>query len=72
GEMRANAWLLRPALDLLNILLIVAVIARSRRCSRLRPAVRGRPAVRVHHLHRARGRAADPDHDAVLAAAAGR
>jgi ATP-binding cassette subfamily B protein/ATP-binding cassette subfamily C protein/ATP-binding cassette subfamily B multidrug efflux pump len=27
GELRANAWLLRPALDLLNILLIVAVIA---------------------------------------------
>jgi ATP-binding cassette subfamily B protein/ATP-binding cassette subfamily C protein/ATP-binding cassette subfamily B multidrug efflux pump len=27
GEMRANAWLLRPALDLLNVLLIVAVIA---------------------------------------------
>jgi ATP-binding cassette subfamily B protein/ATP-binding cassette subfamily C protein/ATP-binding cassette subfamily B multidrug efflux pump len=26
GEVRANAWLLRPALDLLNILLIVAVI----------------------------------------------
>ena len=27
GELRANAWLLRPALDLLNIMLIVAVIA---------------------------------------------
>jgi ATP-binding cassette subfamily B protein/ATP-binding cassette subfamily C protein/ATP-binding cassette subfamily B multidrug efflux pump len=27
GEVRANAWLLRPALDLLNILLIVAVIS---------------------------------------------
>ena len=27
GEIRANAWLLRPALDLLNVLLIVAVIA---------------------------------------------
>jgi len=27
GEMRANAWLLRPALDLFNVLLIVAVIA---------------------------------------------
>ena len=27
GEMRANAWLLRPALDLFNILLITAVIA---------------------------------------------
>jgi ATP-binding cassette subfamily B protein/ATP-binding cassette subfamily C protein/ATP-binding cassette subfamily B multidrug efflux pump len=27
GELRANAWLLRPALDLLNVLLIVAVIA---------------------------------------------
>jgi ATP-binding cassette subfamily B protein/ATP-binding cassette subfamily C protein/ATP-binding cassette subfamily B multidrug efflux pump len=27
GELRANAWLLRPALDLLNILLIAAVIA---------------------------------------------
>lgn len=27
GELRANAWLLRPALDLFNILLIVAVIA---------------------------------------------
>lgn len=27
GELRANAWLLRPALDLLNILLIVAVVA---------------------------------------------
>jgi ATP-binding cassette subfamily B protein/ATP-binding cassette subfamily C protein/ATP-binding cassette subfamily B multidrug efflux pump len=26
GEMRANAWLLRPALDLLNVLLIAAVI----------------------------------------------
>jgi ATP-binding cassette subfamily B protein/ATP-binding cassette subfamily C protein/ATP-binding cassette subfamily B multidrug efflux pump len=26
GEVRANAWLLRPALDLLNVLLIVAVI----------------------------------------------
>ncbi|HEU0205063.1 MAG TPA: ABC transporter transmembrane domain-containing protein [Burkholderiaceae bacterium] len=26
GETRANAWLLRPALDLVNILLIVAVI----------------------------------------------
>jgi len=29
GELRANAWLLRPALDLLNIMLIVAVIAAS-------------------------------------------
>ena len=28
---------------------------------------RGRPAVRVHRLRRARRRAADPDHDAVLA-----
>jgi ATP-binding cassette, subfamily B, multidrug efflux pump len=27
GELRANAWLLRPALDLLNVLLIIAVIA---------------------------------------------
>jgi ABC-type multidrug transport system fused ATPase/permease subunit len=27
GELRANAWLLRPALDLVNVLLIVAVIA---------------------------------------------
>lgn len=27
GEMRANAWLLRPALDLLNVMLIMAVIA---------------------------------------------
>ncbi|MBC8119038.1 MAG: ATP-binding cassette domain-containing protein, partial [Burkholderiaceae bacterium] len=27
GEVRANAWLLRPALDLLNVLLIVAIIA---------------------------------------------
>jgi len=27
GEMRANAWLLRPALDLLNILLIMAVVS---------------------------------------------
>jgi ATP-binding cassette subfamily B protein/ATP-binding cassette subfamily C protein/ATP-binding cassette subfamily B multidrug efflux pump len=27
GELRANAWLLRPALDLLNVLLIVAVVA---------------------------------------------
>jgi len=27
GEVRANAWLLRPALDLVEILLIVAVIA---------------------------------------------
>jgi ATP-binding cassette subfamily B multidrug efflux pump len=27
GELRINAWLLRPALDLLNVLLIVAVIA---------------------------------------------
>lgn len=27
GEVRANAWLLRPALDFVNILLIVAVIA---------------------------------------------
>jgi ATP-binding cassette subfamily B protein/ATP-binding cassette subfamily C protein/ATP-binding cassette subfamily B multidrug efflux pump len=27
GEVRANAWLLRPALDLLNVLLIIAVIA---------------------------------------------
>ncbi len=27
GEMRANAWLLRPALDLFNVLLIVAVIS---------------------------------------------
>lgn len=27
GEIRANAWLLRPALDLLNVLLIVAVVA---------------------------------------------
>ncbi|MEP6609209.1 MAG: ABC transporter transmembrane domain-containing protein [Burkholderiaceae bacterium] len=26
GEVRANAWLLRPALDMLNILLIVAII----------------------------------------------
>ncbi len=26
GEVRANAWLLRPALDLLNVLLIVAVV----------------------------------------------
>ncbi len=27
GEVRANAWLLRPALDFLNILLIVAIVA---------------------------------------------
>ena len=27
GEVRANAWLLRPALDMMNILLIVAIIA---------------------------------------------
>ena len=27
GEVRANAWLLRPALDLLNILLIVILVA---------------------------------------------
>jgi len=27
GEVRANAWLLRPALDFVNILLIVAIIA---------------------------------------------
>lgn len=27
GELRANAWLLRPALDLFNVLLIVAVTA---------------------------------------------
>jgi ATP-binding cassette, subfamily B, multidrug efflux pump len=27
GELRANAWLLRPALDLLNVVLIIAVIA---------------------------------------------
>lgn len=27
GELRATAWLLRPALDLLNVLLIVAVVA---------------------------------------------
>lgn len=27
GEVRANAWLLRPALDMVNVLLIVAVIA---------------------------------------------
>ncbi|HXV35523.1 MAG TPA: ABC transporter transmembrane domain-containing protein [Myxococcota bacterium] len=27
GEVRANAWLLRPALDLVNILLVVAIIA---------------------------------------------
>jgi ATP-binding cassette subfamily B multidrug efflux pump len=27
GELRANAWLLRPALDLFNVLLIVAVIS---------------------------------------------
>jgi ATP-binding cassette subfamily B protein/ATP-binding cassette subfamily C protein/ATP-binding cassette subfamily B multidrug efflux pump len=27
GETRANAWLLRPALDLVNVVLIVAVIA---------------------------------------------
>lgn len=27
GEVRANAWLLRPALDLVNVLLIVAVVA---------------------------------------------
>ena len=26
GELRANAWLLRPALDLLNVLLLIAVI----------------------------------------------
>jgi ATP-binding cassette subfamily B multidrug efflux pump len=26
GEVRANAWLLRPALDMLNVLLIVAII----------------------------------------------
>jgi ATP-binding cassette subfamily B protein/ATP-binding cassette subfamily C protein/ATP-binding cassette subfamily B multidrug efflux pump len=26
GELRANAWLLRPALDLFNVLLIVAVV----------------------------------------------
>jgi ATP-binding cassette subfamily B multidrug efflux pump len=26
GELRANAWLLRPALDMLNIILLVAVI----------------------------------------------
>lgn len=27
GEVRANAWLLRPALDFVNVLLIVAVVA---------------------------------------------
>ncbi len=27
GEVRANAWLLRPALDLVNIVLIVAIVA---------------------------------------------
>jgi ATP-binding cassette subfamily B protein/ATP-binding cassette subfamily C protein/ATP-binding cassette subfamily B multidrug efflux pump len=27
GEIRANAWLLRPALDFVNILLIVAIVA---------------------------------------------
>jgi ATP-binding cassette subfamily B multidrug efflux pump len=27
GEVRANAWLLRPALDLVNVLLIVALVA---------------------------------------------
>ena len=27
GEVRANAWLLRPALDFVNILLIVAIVA---------------------------------------------
>jgi len=27
GEVRANAWLLRPALDLVNIMLIVAIVA---------------------------------------------
>ena len=27
GEVRANAWLLRPALDMMSILLIVAIIA---------------------------------------------
>lgn len=27
GEVRANAWLLRPALDMLNVLLIVAIVA---------------------------------------------
>ncbi|UTH76342.1 ABC transporter ATP-binding protein [Chromobacterium sp. IIBBL 290-4] len=26
GELRANAWLLRPALDLLNVLLLIAVV----------------------------------------------
>jgi ATP-binding cassette, subfamily B, multidrug efflux pump len=51
GEMRANAWLLRPALDLLNVLLIVAVIAafgtssstacRSACCTRSSPTSRG-------------------------------
>src|SRR4030095_6409185 len=27
GEVRANAWLLRPALDFVNILLIIAIVA---------------------------------------------
>ena len=27
GEVRANAWLLRPALDMMSMLLIVAIIA---------------------------------------------
>lgn len=27
GEVRANAWLLRPALDLLSVLLVIAVVA---------------------------------------------
>ena len=46
GELRANAWLLRPALDFVNILLIVADRRGDRHAA---DAGRGsRAAVRVH------------------------
>ena len=74
-ELRANAWLLRPALDLLNVMLLAAVIGvfswRSAQALGGLLGHRGGRAVRLRQLHRARGRAADPDHHAVLAAAAG-
>jgi ATP-binding cassette subfamily B multidrug efflux pump len=69
AELRANAFLLRPALDFLNVLLLAVVIFSFGQREHGRG--RGGRAVRLHQLHRARGRAADPDHDAVQRPAAG-
>ena len=68
GEVRANAWLLRPALDFLNILLIVGIVAAVG--TQHIDGIEVGSALCVHRLRGARGRAADPDHAAVLDAAA--